>query len=83
MGSREIANPQELYYVRVTELAHQFTFLHEISHPFLNLWGKSASKSCRIYINFYKAYYEIQWTPSIAVTLEEQNIGRYIGVAFI
>ncbi len=25
----------------------------------------------------------IQWSPSIAATLGEQNVGRYIGVAFI
>ncbi len=27
--------------------------------------------------------YRIQWNPSIAATLGEQNVGRYIGVAFI
>ncbi len=42
MGSREIAHPQELYYVRVTELAHQLTLLHKIRHPFLNLWGQKS-----------------------------------------
>ena len=28
-------------------------------------------------------YLAIQWNPSIAATLGEQNFGRYIGVAFI
>ncbi len=28
-------------------------------------------------------HFHIQWNPSIAATLREQNVGRYIGVAFI
>ncbi len=34
-------------------------------------------------ITVYILHASIQWNPSIAATLGEQNFGRYIGVAFI
>ncbi len=34
-------------------------------------------------INNAKTTQYMQWNPSIAATLGEQNVGRYIGVAFI
>ncbi len=41
--------------------------------------------ACKRYRNFDfgKSTTCIQWNPSIAATLGEQNVGRYIGVAFI